>query len=137
MSADLNAPEPPPAPGDGPPIWDLVVADMCARDKLGRRRYGTALRAHNGRDALVDAYQEALDLVVYLRQAIEERKAIAAAVAAEREACAKAVEVAALDAEERAGGWVARGFERMGAIKENEGRCLRSIAAAIRARGTP
>lgn len=29
--------------------------------------------AHNGRDALVDAYQEALDLTMYLRQAIEER----------------------------------------------------------------
>lgn len=33
------------------------------------------LQAHNGRDPLVDAYQEALDLVVYLRQAIEERRA--------------------------------------------------------------
>jgi hypothetical protein len=31
------------------------------------------LRAHNGRDALVDAYQEALDLCVYLRQVIQER----------------------------------------------------------------
>lgn len=27
----------------------------------------------NGRDALLDAYQEALDLVVYLRQVIYER----------------------------------------------------------------
>jgi hypothetical protein len=47
---------------------------MVARDHVGRARYGTPLQAHNGRDALVDAYQEALDLVVYLRQAIEERK---------------------------------------------------------------
>jgi hypothetical protein len=31
------------------------------------------LQAHNGRNALIDAYQEALDLVVYLRQAIEEQ----------------------------------------------------------------
>ena len=67
-------PEPPPAPNDGPSMWDLVVSDMRARDEFGRRKYGTTLQADNGRDPLVDAYQEALDLAVYLRQAIEERK---------------------------------------------------------------
>ncbi len=30
------------------------------------------MQAGNGRDALVDAFQEALDLVVYLRQALAE-----------------------------------------------------------------
>jgi hypothetical protein len=40
---------------------------------MGRRKYGTALEANNGRDALMDAYQEALDLAMYLRQAIAER----------------------------------------------------------------
>ncbi len=54
------------------PVWDLVIADMVARDQLGRERYGTPLQAFNGRDALIDAYQEALDLVVYLRQVIRE-----------------------------------------------------------------
>ena len=54
-------------------IWDLVIEDMKARNQTGIKRYGTPLQAHNGRDPLVDAYQEALDLVVYLRQAIEER----------------------------------------------------------------
>lgn len=54
-------------------IWDLVVSDMKERDSIGRERYGTPLQGFNGRDALVDAYQEALDLVVYLRQAIWER----------------------------------------------------------------
>jgi hypothetical protein len=39
------------------------------------QRYGTLLQAGNGRDALVDAYQECLDLACYLRQAIEERSA--------------------------------------------------------------
>lgn len=66
--------QPPPIPTPGKPIWELVVADMQERDRVGRARYGTPLQAHNGRDALVDAYQEALDLVVYLRQAIEERE---------------------------------------------------------------
>ena len=62
-------------PNDSTPIWDLVRADIAERDKLGRERYGTPLQAFNGRDALVDAYQEALDLVVYMRQEIEERAA--------------------------------------------------------------
>lgn len=62
-------------PNDSIPIWDLVRADIAERDKLGRERYGTPLQAFNGRDALVDAYQESLDLVVYLRQEIEERAA--------------------------------------------------------------
>lgn len=65
--------QPPPVANTSRPIWDLVVEDMQARDRVGRERYGTPLQAGNGRDALVDAYQEALDLVVYLRQAIEER----------------------------------------------------------------
>ena len=68
------ADQPPPAPTSGPAIWDLVIADMRERDAAGLARYGTRLQAGNGRDALVDAYQEALDLAVYLRQAIEERR---------------------------------------------------------------
>lgn len=62
-----------PLPNAGPPMWDLVVKDFRDRDAEGRRKYGTPLQPHNGRDVLVDAYQEALDLVVYLRQAIYER----------------------------------------------------------------
>lgn len=65
--------QPQPLANQSTPIWDLVIADMRERDRVGRTRYGTPLQANNGRDALVDAYQEALDLVVYLRQAIEER----------------------------------------------------------------
>lgn len=66
----------PPPTGDGTPIWDLVVDDMRERDNLGRQRYNTPLKSWNGRDALVDAYQEVLDLAVYMRQEIEERKSI-------------------------------------------------------------
>ena len=65
--------QPAPIPNDSTPIWELVRADMLARDLLGRKRYGTPLQAYNGRDALWDAYEEALDLAVYLRQVIEER----------------------------------------------------------------
>ena len=65
--------KPEPVGNEHPAIWSLVIEEMQARDQLGRKRYGTPLQAHNGRDALVDAYQEALDLAVYLRQAIYER----------------------------------------------------------------
>lgn len=68
-----NDEQPQPIANRSTPVWDLVIADMRERDHVGRQRYGTPLQAGNGRDALVDAYQEALDLVVYLRQAIEER----------------------------------------------------------------
>ncbi len=63
--------QPAPATSEGD-VWRLVIADMEARRRLGIERYGTPLQAHNGRRSLVDAYQEALDLAVYLRQAIEE-----------------------------------------------------------------
>lgn len=65
--------QPDPVSNQRPYVWNLVVMDMMERDQLGRERYGTPLQGHNGRDALVDAYQEALDLAVYLRQAIYER----------------------------------------------------------------
>jgi hypothetical protein len=82
----LNIPEPAPSEPRGPAIWPLVIADahtrftfadpliedMAERDRIGTERYGVPLHANNGRNPLVDAYQESLDLMVYLRQAIEE-----------------------------------------------------------------
>jgi len=65
--------QPQPVKNDRPAIQDLVIADITARKEVGLERYGTLLQAHNGRDALMDAYQEALDLAIYLRQVIEER----------------------------------------------------------------
>lgn len=70
---DLVGPEPAPVPNVSAPVWELVVQDMQARDQFGRAKYGTPLQAHNGRDALVDLYQELLDAVVYTRQLIAER----------------------------------------------------------------
>ena len=67
--------QPPPTPASGPAIADLVREDISGRDRLGVQRYGERLRAGNGRDALRDAYEEALDLAMYLRQLIEEREA--------------------------------------------------------------
>lgn len=44
-----------------------ILDDMRAREAAGIARYGVPLTADNGRDHLLDAYQEALDLLVYLR----------------------------------------------------------------------
>ena len=65
--------QPPPVHNDHDAVWALVMRDVETRNRTGIERYGTPLQPFNGRDALVDAYQEALDLVVYLRQAIYER----------------------------------------------------------------
>ena len=69
----MNRPEPAPTRNENPAVWSLVMQDMEERNREGICKYGTPLQPHNGRDALVDAYQEALDLAVYLRQAIWER----------------------------------------------------------------
>ena len=65
--------EPKPKPGKVI-VLNLVTTDLTARAIEGKKKYGTFLKTHNGRDALIDAYQEALDLCMYLRQEIEERK---------------------------------------------------------------
>jgi hypothetical protein len=67
--------QPDPIKNDRRCIQDLVIADIEARKAVGLERYGTLLQPFNGRDALMDAYAEALDLCQYLRQAIEERDA--------------------------------------------------------------
>lgn len=54
-------------------VLPLVMRDLEARAVAGLAKYGRPLEANNGRDALLDAYQEALDLACYLRQAIAER----------------------------------------------------------------
>lgn len=65
--------QPPPKRNNHPAVWDLVVVDMVRRDQAGEAKYGVRLQPHNGRDVLRDAYEEALDLCVYLRSAIYER----------------------------------------------------------------
>lgn len=55
-------------------IQDLVILDLQARMALGIERYGTLLQANNGRDALLDAYEEAMDLTIYLKQCLVERQ---------------------------------------------------------------
>lgn len=70
---DLSTEQQMPVPNDSPSVQGMVRADLETRERIGIQRYGTALQPNNGRDALRDAYEEALDLSCYLRQAIEER----------------------------------------------------------------
>lgn len=76
--------QPPPQNLDGPALWPLIIselgdsetdrliaADMQERHEFGMAKYGVPLVASNGRDHLADAYQEALDGVVYLRAELE------------------------------------------------------------------
>ena len=49
-------------------ILTFVGDDIEARVRSGERKYGVRLRAHNGRNALLDLYQEILDGVNYAQQ---------------------------------------------------------------------
>lgn len=73
----LVQPEPPPAASSGD-VWAEVIAgedDPQLRDLFEARRlqgiqkYGTPLQRGNGRHAVADALQEALDGIAYARQA--------------------------------------------------------------------
>jgi len=88
---DLITPQPDPIKNDLPASWDLVVADfldaygnhpvgnlvaidMRQRDQFGYDKYGVRIQPRNGRDNLVDAYQEILDGLVYFRSALYEQQ---------------------------------------------------------------
>lgn len=72
----LNAKEPSPNKVDGPAIWDLVIADMRERDKIGTATYKQRLKAGDGRNSLVDTYQEVLDTAAYLRKEIIDKETL-------------------------------------------------------------
>lgn len=72
--------EPPPTPNDQPSVWlaiinDMVpdagnaplIRDMKERHALGIARYKMPLQPFNGRNQLVDLYQELLDGTAYAR----------------------------------------------------------------------
>ena len=101
LAANLVQPEPPPTANDLRPSWDLVIDRLRemrprfsidsnetykafdlligtakARDAFGRGKYGTPLQPFNGRDSLKNAFQEALDLIVYLENVAAESDAM-------------------------------------------------------------
>lgn len=58
---------------DGQAVVTQLLADMRARHELGIQRYGVPLTSGNGRNSMVDAYQELLDFVAYARTWLDER----------------------------------------------------------------
>lgn len=52
------------------PMRDLIIEDVEARIKFGIQKYGQPLMSEDERDDKWDAYQEALDLMMYSRKAI-------------------------------------------------------------------
>jgi hypothetical protein len=55
-------------------VINEVCKDLQKRAKLGERKYGERLVPFNGRSALKDAYEEALDLANYLKQLLLEEE---------------------------------------------------------------
>jgi hypothetical protein len=74
--SEAATPQPPPV-GNGVEVDGFVIQDILERSEMGKSKYGTTLRTFNGRDALVDLYQELLDAVKYCKQALLERSAVA------------------------------------------------------------
>ena len=72
--------QPLPTPNDRPHITDLVMQDLSDRKALGIARYNTPLQPFNGRDSLQDAYEECLDQALYLRQWMQEKDELMAAL---------------------------------------------------------
>jgi hypothetical protein len=76
--------QPRPTRNNERPTWDLVVSDLRQmhetrvipsveeRDRQGFLKYGVRLQPHNGRNSVLDAFEESMDLVVYLKNAIME-----------------------------------------------------------------
>jgi len=74
-----------PEPNNEINIWESVLKKACscndelknlmiARSNFGVKKYGTPLQAFNGRNALQDVLEEALDLIAYCEQVCVEKK---------------------------------------------------------------
>lgn len=66
--------EPSPTMSEHPPIIGQVMRDLVRRADGGVKKYGTLLRPFNGRNQLVDLYQELLDAVCYCAALIYEEE---------------------------------------------------------------
>jgi hypothetical protein len=58
-------------------VLPLLEELVMQRVEFGRQKYGTVLGIFNGRDAIMDAWEEAVDLCFYLAQAWKEGNDVA------------------------------------------------------------
>jgi hypothetical protein len=68
----LSVIEQPQPHGVGSVTYKLLINDILERAELGKQRYGEYLTSFNNRDSMIDAYQEILDLVIYIRTFLSE-----------------------------------------------------------------
>ena len=57
--------------GDGLLVLPLVLSDLKERAAAGKEKYGNDYRVETRNKPLKEAYEEAIDLCMYLRSAIE------------------------------------------------------------------
>jgi hypothetical protein len=69
--------QPMPVVNDRPAVQDQLIVEIERRKKIGVERYGTLLQPFNGRSAIRDAFEESLDLTIYLRQVLAEQDEVA------------------------------------------------------------
>ena len=55
-------------------ITDMVIEDLRGREALGKAKYGKALLPFDGRDTLLDLYEELLDACHYIKKEMVERE---------------------------------------------------------------
>lgn len=64
-------------PDDGPGlcVQDLIITEMRASKRIGKKRYGQSLHTFNGRRGIQDVREEIRDLYVYITQIDAEAQA--------------------------------------------------------------
>jgi hypothetical protein len=55
-------------------VYEDIANDIETRAQFGEKKYGTRLLTNNGRDVILDLYQELLDALMYSKQAELEGK---------------------------------------------------------------
>lgn len=63
---DPQSPQPLPVKNDLPLSHNLLISEIEKRRDFGAKKYGQALQAENGRNAVQDALEEVIDAAVYL-----------------------------------------------------------------------
>lgn len=69
---DPETDQPAPQPG-GYPVQAVLIEALKQRMAFGFKKYGRPLETHNGRDPLLDMWEEMLDMVSYFTQFVLEQ----------------------------------------------------------------
>lgn len=72
-SSHTDSTQPKPSAG-GQSVTEAVIQDFQTRRKYGIKKYGQELLTVDGRDTLIEIYQELMDAVVYTKKALMERE---------------------------------------------------------------